>query len=362
MVEWPYSSEGLAGIGGRLRSQPKDFLVEEVPLYLPADEGQHLYVNLTKEELTTKEVQRKLEELFGLKRDDVGLAGLKDKFARTTQTFSLDIGYRPEGFAEEAAAKIADELPVAVNWARFHKNKLKIGHLLGNRFVVTVTDLDCSVDEAMQRAAAIQEVIDTRGLPNYFGPQRFGPNGSNVKQGFELLSGQRRQRDRWLRKFLISSVQSYVCNRYLAARVAAGLFDQVVLGDVAKKHDTGGIFLVEDVDVEQPRFVAKEISFTAPLVGSKMKQPTDDAAQLEQQVLEEFPDLVGQLAAARVDGNRRMGRLLPDELAIQPLDDGREGLQLAFYLPKGAFATTVLREFMKSDVAAVAALDGDEDE
>src|SRR5690606_10014064 len=133
----PYITNHLPGIGGQLRVTPDHFIVEEVPLYAPSDEGQHLYINLTKTGSTTKEVQMQLERLFELRRGDVGFAGLKDKQARTTQTFSLAVGYRPPSFAEEAIQRIRDHLPVEVHWARFHRNKLRPGHLLGNRFTIT---------------------------------------------------------------------------------------------------------------------------------------------------------------------------------------------------------------------------------
>lgn len=362
MHEWPYSSEQLPGIGGQLRSRTADFIVEEIPLYMPSDAGQHLYVALTKEELTTKDVQNRLERLFELRRGDVGFAGMKDKFARTTQTFSLSVGHQPAEFAQEAAARIAEHLPVTVHWARFHVNKLKPGHLLGNRFTIAVTEPNCTTQEALARAQSIADWIQARGVPNYFGPQRFGPQGGNVSQGMEVLQGKRTKRDRWLRKFLISSVQSYLCNCYLARRLEHELFDRLLTGDVAKKYDTGGIFVVEDLAAEQPRYEAQEISFTAPIYGSKMRGAVEESGAFEAELLAEFAGMEEQLAKARVEGTRRLGRLLPQDLDITPLEDGREGLQIAFFLPKGAFATTVLREFMKSDVSTIAALDSGDDD
>lgn len=385
--DWPYRTHALAGIGGMLRATTQDFVVEEVPLYTPVDEGQHLYVNLTKEELTTKDVQARLERLFGLKRGDVGFAGMKDKFARTTQTFSLAIGHQPASFADEAASRIADSLPVTVHWARFHGNKLKPGHLLGNRFTIVVTDLACAPEEALQRGEAIAEMVTALGLPNYFGPQRFGPQGSNVKQGSALLQGERGPRDRWLRKFLISSVQSYLCNLYLARRLERGLFDSLLEGDVAKKYATGGIFVVEDLAAEDARYAAHEISFTAPIFGGKMMSAQAAAAAFEQELAAEYPEVMAGLQKAKVEGTRRLGRLFPQELRVELVPAGPSevsthpegsilpegsadssaqdyGLQVEFFLPKGAFATTVLREFMKVDstVAAsrLAAMDGEE--
>jgi tRNA pseudouridine13 synthase len=358
----PYLTNALPGIGGELRVTPDDFVVEEIPLYLPQGEGQHLYVCLTKAGSTTKEIQRQLEQLFGLRRGEVGFAGLKDKQARTTQTFSLNVGHQPAGYAEDAARRIADALAVEVHWAKFHRNKLQPGHLLGNRFVIRVAKLACGREEAEARVAAIVQVIQARGIPNFFGPQRFGINGGNVRQGLELLIGARRQQDRWLRRFLISGYQSYLCNRYLARRVEMGAFDHLLLGDVAKKVATGGMFNVEDVAQEQPRYARQEISFTAPLFGPKMWEAQAEAGALEASVLAEAPVTLEQLAAARVEGTRRLGRLLVNDLVagVEQAGDA-PNLRVEFQLPKGAFATTVLREVMKVDLAALPALDDEED-
>ncbi len=353
----PYISAALPGIGGQLRSSPEQFVVEELPLYDPIGEGQHLYVNLTKQELTTREVQKQLASLFKLSMDDIGFAGMKDKYARTTQTFSLNIGFVEGTVVDEAAKRIEEHLPVTVHWVKLHRNKLKVGHLLGNRFSIRVTDLAIPGQEALERAQAIIDHIQLHGLPNFYGPQRLGHQGSNVYRGFELLTGRRTVRDRWLRDLLRASVQSYMCNRYLTERVERGLFDQIILGDVAKKYDTGGLFEVEDVAAEQPRYERKEISFTAPIYGPKMWITKGDAGALESAVLDESGLSMDDLHKARMTGTRRMGRLIFSDLQVKAQDDG---LDVTFSLPKGAFATVVLREIMKTDDDALASIPADD--
>lgn len=355
----PYITKDLPGIGGSLRAVPDDFVVEEIPLYEAQGEGQHLYVNLTKVGYTTKEVQAQLERLFRLKRGEVSFAGMKDKAARTTQTFSLNVGFQSEPFADEAMARIAAELPVEVHWAKFHRNKLRPGHLLGNRFTITVTDLPGDVSSATVQAEAIVAQMRQSGLPNYFGPQRFGSSGTNVRQGLEVLRGEGGRKSRWLRRFLISAYQSYLCNRYLAQRVEMGAFDRLLLGDVAKKYATGGMFQVENLAEEQPRYTAHEISFTAPMYGSKMWAAQDESGELEAALLADAPAGIAELGAARVEGTRRLGRLLLPDCEVATSASG-EGVVIRFSLPKGAFATTVLREIMKVDTAALAAVDGDD--
>lgn len=354
----PYITSDLPGIGGSLRLTPEHFVVEEIPLYAASGEGQHLYVNLTKVGMTTKEVQQQLARTFQLKPGDVGFAGMKDKAARTTQSFSLAVGQRPPAFADEASQRIRDNLDVEVHWATFHRNKLRLGHLLGNRFAITISAPDVPVEVALGRATSIAEAVCRRGVPNYFGPQRLGRDGSNVVQGLEILAGTRRHGDRWLQRYLISAVQSYLCNRFLARRVERNAFDRLLAGDIAKKVATGGMFEVSDLEAEQPRYAAREISFTAPIYGPKMWAALDECGLWEQEVLAESGLTLDDFARVKVEGTRRLGRLLLDDLTVE---SGEAGIVARFALPKGAFATTVLREFMKGDEPQWAGV-GDEDD
>jgi len=347
-LDLPYITSDLPGIGGRIRDKPDHFVVEEIPLYEPKGEGEHLYVNLTREGLTTRDMQRQLAILFGLRVDAVGFAGMKDKYARSTQTFSVTVGRVNADFVEGAVARIGSSLPVTVNWARLHKNKLKPGHLLGNKFTVIVTKLGLSQDEALGRAQVIADRLRESGVPNFFGSQRFGHYGNNVRRGLEIIRGQYRVSDRWLRRLLISSYQSYLCNRYLVHRLESGNFDRILTGDVAKRYATGGMFQVEDGVKEQPRYEAHEISFTAPIYGSEMWSATGPAGELEAEVLAEAGITLEQLEKAGVKGTRRLGRLLSSDLVENMAP---QGLEIRFSLPKGAFATTVLREIMKVDLA-----------
>lgn len=356
----PFATAELPGIGGVLRAEPAAFVVEELPLYEAAGEGTHLYVRLTKERQTTRELVDALERLFKLPRGSVGYAGLKDKDARTTQTLSIPLNAAPPGVEAEMAARIAGTLPVIVESAVLHRNKLRTGHLLGNRFHILVSQIALPRAEALARAEAIAVQLRAVGAPNFFGPQRFGGQGDNAEVGLELLLGKRRQRDQWLRRFLISSYQSQLCNQVLALRMERGAYTRLLSGDVAKKHATGGIFDVEELAVEQLRFDAQEISFTLPLYGAKMRRARDEAGALEAEVEAETGLTDSHWKAARIEGTRRMGRLLLSDLTIEAFspasgaDDeaGQEGtsaLTLSFSLAKGGFATSVLREFMKSD-------------
>ncbi|MCB0072383.1 MAG: tRNA pseudouridine(13) synthase TruD [Caldilineaceae bacterium] len=350
----PYVTSSLPGIGGCLRATPDDFVVEEIALYPPSGHGQHLYVNITKVGLTTKDVQQALAAAFGVQARDVGFAGMKDKFARTTQTFSVPVQHADDADFATRLDALAAKASVTVNWTQRHENKLRAGHLLGNRFTIRVTDLPLPADEAMTRATAIATALQRTGLPNYFGPQRFGHDGANVARGLAVLQRRQYVKDRWLRRFLISAYQSHLCNDYLARRLDDGHFEHLLTGDVAKKYATGGIFDVEDAAVEQPRYAAREISFTAPIFGAKMRPAHAEAGALEAAVLDGAAVDVDLFARAKIDGTRRMGRILVDDLAIDEAGTvDAPALDVSFSLPKGAFATTVMRELMKVDLADI---------
>jgi tRNA pseudouridine13 synthase len=339
--ELPFLTKDIKGIGGKIKEKPEYFIVEEIPLYNAEGEGEHLYVNIIKENLTTPELQKKISKLFNIPLNDVGYAGIKDKHARTTQTFSIRTGIINEKQIEQIKSEIEDKLSVKVNWTSPHKNKLKIGHLLGNKFIITITDIQVEINEALKMAESISKVVKENGLPNYFGPQRFGIEGMNINRAKQILEGNLIINDKWLKRFLLSSYQSHLCNKYLALRIEKGLFDKILKGDIAKKHDTGGLFLVEDVS-EQERFNRKEISFTAPLFGKKMMQCGYDALNLEDELLEK--EGLTREKFSKLFGNRRLGRIFVEDIECKKTD---EGIQLSFTLPKGAFATTLLREIIK---------------
>ncbi|HHB91426.1 MAG TPA: tRNA pseudouridine(13) synthase TruD [Anaerolineae bacterium] len=336
-IQLPYITPDLPGTGGQIKAEPEHFIVEEVPLYGPSGEGEHLFVRFTREGQTTREVVQNLARALGIRPEGIGYAGLKDKHARVTQVFSLP-GISPAR-AEEAIRGLGYEFA----WAVPHNRKLRPGHLLGNRFTITI--LHPHAEDALARAQAIVRALEARGLPNFFGEQRFGQYGDNAAQGLAILTGQkRRPRQKWLTRLLISAYQSQLFNEYLALRMERGLFDSILLGDLAKKTDTGGMFIVEDVEKEQARFDRREITFTGPLFGYKMRQPQADALALEEEILARSPVRPEQWRQHRTDGNRRVGRIFlqPIEMKPHPL-----GLRLTFYLPKGAYATILLREIIK---------------
>ncbi len=340
-VGLPYLTADLPGTGGTLRQTPADFVVVETPLYPASGNGDHLHVSLTREGMTTPHVREMLAGLFQLSPQQIGYAGLKDRQARVTQLFSL-----PDLEPDDAQRIDAELEGIQVNWARKHRNKLKTGHLLGNQFTITIRNVGA---DALMRCQAITARLQTAGVPNYFGPQRFGNAGDNASRGREALLGHG-PRDRWLRRFLISAFQSLLFNRYLALRLQRELFGRLLLGDIAKKEDTGGLFSVADPEQEQARYLRGEIHCTGPLFGSKMWDATGPAGALEAELWAESGVTRGDFARQRIAGTRRPGRVWVPEIHVQPVAE--DALALHFFLRKGAFATSLLREVMKDDLAA----------
>ncbi len=339
-MKLPYMTSGLEGTGGTLKAKPCHFLVEEVPLYQPCGSGNHLYINITKELMTTEELASQMANLLAISKSEIGFAGMKDKYAVTTQTFSVPACNRSE--AEILSA--LHLLNAKINWARLHKNKLKTGHLIGNRFSIIISSID-DVSSSFEKANAVAESIRRIGLPNFFGEQRFGVEGNNAEKGLQVVRGNLSVRDRWLRRFLISSLQSELCNKYLAERLNRNLF-KIIPGDICKKHLTGGLFASENPEEEQKRYESGEISFTAPIYGTEMWHASNESGKLENEILESSGISLEELGRAGVKGTRRLGRLLVPDIRISEIS---EGLLVEFSLPKGAFATTVLREIMKNE-------------
>ena len=341
--ELPPLTAQLPGSGGRIREVLEDFTVEEVPLYLPEGSGSHAYARVEKRGLTTRDLVLALLRQ-GLKEKEIGVAGLKDKYAVTTQWLSV-----PNRHAAALAA-LAELDGVTVLETSRHRNKLGIGHLRGNRFSVRVRGGDPVA------AAAVLEVLKTAGVPNYFGPQRFGRFGTNAVDGLNLIRGEHVPGGHRLKRFFLSALQSLLFNRMLSVRLERGLYGSVVQGDWAKKRETGGVFVVEDAEGEQPRAERGDISATLPLYGKKVKVSGFDAGVLEAETLAYFGLRWSDFTARK--GSRRPSRIFLDDVVLTPKDDG---YTLAFTLQKGSFATSVLREVMKVEVDEPLG-DGEDDE
>ena len=393
----PYLTDRLPGIGGRIKLDPDDFRVEEIPLYLPCGEGEHLYLDIEKRGLTTFDLLQQLARALGVRERELGYAGLKDARATTRQTVSV-----PGVSAEQA---LALDLPgVRILGARRHGNKLRTGHLAGNRFAIRVHAVAAG---ALEAALDILHVLADLGVPNRFGPQRYGVLGNSHRVGRALLQGDHagaiaevigspdaiadprwrqaatafaagdlagalaalpgRLRDerrmlqllrdgrtpkeallglpRKLLRLYLSAFQSHLFDRLVTMRLAS--LGTLWAGDLAYKHANGACFTVTDPQQEQPRADRFEISPSAPLFGAKVTLAGGQAGLLERALLdkEKLQPAAFRLGEGlAMEGERRPLRVpLADFKARAEGDD----LLLEFALPRGSFATSVLGEVMK---------------
>lgn len=336
----------LPGIGGRLKVFPEDFIVEELPAYEPCGSGEHLFLWIEKRDVAAEDLVAHVAQTLGIRREEVGMAGLKDRRAVTRQYVSVPAASEPRLGGIEGVG-------IRVLRAARHRNKLRTGHLRGNRFDVLVRD---PLPDAWSNSEAIAAAIRKRGFPNYFGDQRFGVGGATAQLGLDLLTGRKRPRDieprrrKFLLRLALSAAQSAVFNVVLGERLADGLLGIVLAGDVMQVTASGGGFIVEDVPREQDRYDQRETVVTGPLFGPKMKNPAGEPALREQRVLDRFgitPQRVAEFPKI-VPGARRPFVIRADDLEIAP---DPAGLRFRFTLPSGAYATTLLREFMQHDGA-----------
>lgn len=336
----PYLTAKTAGVGGVLRARPEDFRVEEIPAYLPAGEGEHVYVTIEKTGLTTKRAAELLARALGADPRDVGWAGMKDRHAVTVQTLSF-------ARVDPAAAERVEVEGVRVLSVGRHRNKLRVGHLHGNRFVLRLTGV--TDPDALSRCLEVAEVLRASGAPNYYGEQRFGREGDNAARGRQWLKGEAKApRDHFERKMLASAVQSELFNEVLARRVSEGLLTRYVDGDLAVRHPTGGPWAVDPAEA-QGLYDAHAASPTGPMFGPSMKTPSGAVALAESEVLAASGLSLDDLARAgdNAQGARRALRVLVDDLTVEA--DGEGAVRFTFTLPAGGYATTVLREFRKAD-------------
>lgn len=407
----PYSISDIAPVPGTVKADYDDFIVEEIPLYKPCGRGDHVYITIEKQGLSTLRAVRDIASALGVNPRNVGTAGLKDARGITRQTVSI----------EHADLKKVESLNIpriSILSASRHGNKLRTGHLKGNTFSIKLRDTD---PNRLHDVQTILHRLSDRGAPNFYGPQRFGNRGDTWEIGSALLKkdfsaaaqiiagracdldegkvlearrlfdeekwkeaaaawpgGFRESRDvcramhrfrgnaeravmsldKKILGFYVSAFQSKLFNEVLARRIEE--MHLVETGDAAWKHENGAVFLVEDGAAEAPRAEAFEISATGPVFGKKMKQTAHRISELERDVLlqaefslEDFPS--SGLLQCR--GGRRPLRFRPENTSVfAGADDRGPFLGLTFSLPSGAFATSLLREICKDALVSAGRL------
>jgi tRNA pseudouridine13 synthase len=333
LPDWP-RAHGSPPVGGVLRVQPEDFRVEELPLVEPAGDGTHLWLELRKRNANTSWVAGELARAAGIPPRDVGYAGMKDRRAVTTQWFSLNLQQAPA--PDPASWHIPD---VEILQASRHPRKLQRGALRGNRFRIVVRDLRGDRDALAERLQVLRE----RGLPNYFGEQRFGHGGRNVARAADWLERGGRIR-RSERSILISAMRSFLFNQVLATRVRQGGWDRLLDGEVAQLDGRRSLFSCRLPDPElERRCAAGAIHPTGPLPGRGGLPSERAAAAAETAALDGYAAWIAALEGVGAEAARRSLRVIAADLSWAFGDDG---LLLEFSLPPGAYATALLRELV----------------
>jgi tRNA pseudouridine13 synthase len=342
------TAHGTPPATGRIRVQPEDFRVEEDLGFEPDGSGSHLLLTVEKRGANTGWVAAQLARAGGVEVRDVGYCGHKDRHAVTVQAFSLPalpdeplepvLAHRGEGYRVVAVAR--------------HGRKLRPGSHRGNRFVLVIRDLqgDRSAIEARLHRIA------TRGVPNYFGPQRFGRDGSNLRRAREWSMGGAVPRDRAQRSFALSAARSQLFNEVLAARVRRGDWDRLLPGEAVMLDGKRSFFSAATLEADTvARAAALDVHPSGPLPGRGANPATGEASSVEGRALIGESALVDLLVAQGLEHERRSLRLSVRECRWA-FDDDR--LRLEFTLPRGAFATAVLHELLAD---AWDAGDGDEE-
>lgn len=335
----PVHTAALPGTGGRIGPDPEDFRVDELPLYAPSGEGEHLYVHVEKRDLTTRDAVRLLAAGSGVPPSEIGTAGMKDKHAVTSQWVSMP--------ARRARPASEWNLPegLRVLETALHRNKLRTGHLSGNRFTIRIVEVGSG---ALERAERIVSALARDGLPSYYGAQRFGRGGDNVESALEWLDGEiaGKRAPPFQRKFYPSVLQSEIFNRYVMLRLSEGLGSPLV-GEVVRLEGTGSHFVVEDPERELPRWSSRDIHPTGPMIGPKMRSAQARALELEEQAilsLSMSPERLAMLGRF-ADGTRRDVLVWPGDVKVSAPSEST--LELSFSLPAGCYATGLVRELTR---------------
>ena len=328
MLDWA-RAHGEMLFAGSIRERPEEFVVDELLGFDPSGDGEHDLVRLRKTSANTAWVARQLARFGGIPLRDVGYSGLKDRHAVTTQWFSVRrAGNNDWQTFEAEGVEVLDVQP--------HRRKLRRGSHSGNAFRIVIRPVDglpeLSVIEHRLRA------IDRRGVPNYFGEQRFGRGGANIDLAERLFAGERMKRER--RSIAISAARSFLFNAILDRRVREGSWDRALPGERINLDGSRSVFAAGEEPLDD-RLAALDIHPTASLWGCGAPVAENEAAALEREVAGDVPTLAVGLQRAGVDAGHRPTRVRVRDLSWSV---GDSSLTLVFTLPSGAFATSVLRE------------------
>ncbi|MGE0113476.1 MAG: tRNA pseudouridine(13) synthase TruD [Steroidobacteraceae bacterium] len=331
----PRAAHGAPVITARFKVQPEDFMVREWLGFEPDGEGDHMLLTVRKRGANTMWVARQLARFANADGRDVGFAGLKDRQAVTEQAYTVPsrnlppeawLGFTGEGFEVIAATR--------------QRRKLRRGAHKGNDFQIVLSDVQGDEAALLQRLQQIKEL----GAPNYFGAQRFGHDGQNLRMADDWLVQGREIRDRVQRGFALSAARSLIFNAVVQARIEQGNWNQLLPGDLANLNGSNSVFAVDTVDEAlRQRCLEFDVHPTGPLWGAGELRVHGVAAELETQIGAQYAALAAGLALAGLEQERRALRVWVRDFTWT-LQDSR--LVLCFRLNRGAFATAVLAELL----------------
>lgn len=347
-----------SSIDFHFRQSARDFVVEEVPLYEFSGEGEHLILHVRKKNLSTFELIGILCKYLGIKNKEIGYAGLKDKHAMTKQYISLHKKH------EEALERF-EHPEIKILSKTYHNNKIRIGHLKGNRFFIRLKKVNPT---AAQKIDEVLKQIDIFGMPNFFGYQRFGNDGDNHIVGEKIAKGEKKERNVKIRKLLISAYQSHLFNLWLSRRLEinslVNSFDasqlegilniskeeighlqaqkhpfKILNGDILEHYPHGRLFEFDGSLEDVKRFESRDVSVSGLLCGKKAKIAANFARVVEKDFDEEI----------LADGARRYAWIFPSDIEGR-FKDVDAHYELNFTLPKGSYATVLIEEIAKREI------------
>ena len=311
---------------------PETFFVEEIPVFEEDGGGEHLYVTFRRKGLSTPFLAEELRKILKIREEEIGFAGNKDKLSTSVQTFSLPA--RLEAKILSAFGSLGAEVLSAFR----QPAKLRMGELLGNRFIIFL-DHDRDGDTLDLRAGL--DILEREGMPNFFGPQRLSDEDSFVA-GKRIFLNQAPKGGSRRRRFFVSVFQSRIFNSYLEGRIEAGLYPVPVEGDVLLDPGSEREFHFREMTEELTgKLDSLDVHFTGPMIGARMIIPRGLSLEIDKEAVEKFGVPFASLIRSRVPGTRRAARIRVSGLRMEQLEGSR--LALSFSLPKGSYATTLLK-------------------
>jgi tRNA pseudouridine13 synthase len=319
----------------QIRAQAEYFQVDEQLPFSPDGSGGHVWLKIQKKGINTDWLAGELAKFAGVPQVAIGFAGLKDRHAVTRQWFSVNL----EGHQEPNWPDFETEHIQILEQTR-HGKKLKRGVLSGNQFTLRLTDITGDTTEWIEALERVKHF----GVPNYFGEQRFGHNGSNLQRAEHWFSTGKAPRKRNQKSIYLSAARSWLFNLVLSARISASNWNKPILGDVMLLSGTkASLFTVEEVDDDLlKRSDIMDIHTTGTLWGRGEPACQQACLAIETQAIADWNDWKQSLEKQGLSQERRSLRLFADNFSWHFLPDSQ--LELTFFLPAGCYATSVMRE------------------